>query len=132
VVFVLDEKRYCIPLSSPKPKHERMKADKDFSKIIDKNGRLIGVLNFNNMIPVDDSVLLPVDLKVRPSDDAAARFYKGLLNDQLDWCNENRESIARKASKLYRIVIESPECARSLVGRCCDFRKLEEVLANWH
>ena len=57
VVVVCQNKRYCIPLASPKPKHERMKSGKDFSKILDKRGKLIGVLNFNNMIPVSEEVL---------------------------------------------------------------------------
>ena len=58
VVIVREDKSYCVPISSPKPKHEHMKADRDFSKIVDKDGKLIGVLNFNNMIPVDDRVLI--------------------------------------------------------------------------
>ena len=58
-------RRYCIPLSSPKPKHARMRADRDFSKIVDESGRLIGALNFNNMVPASGSVLHGVDLNPR-------------------------------------------------------------------
>ena len=39
-----------------KPKHYHMKVNRDFSKITE-NGKLIMVLNFNNMIPVCDAVL---------------------------------------------------------------------------
>ena len=35
IVVVCESKRYCIPLSSPKPKHEHMRTDKDFSKSCD-------------------------------------------------------------------------------------------------
>ena len=67
---------YCIPLSSPKPKHATMKADRDFSKIADTHGKLIGVLNFNNMIPVNDSVLIDFDIRVHSDDTASEKAYK--------------------------------------------------------
>ncbi len=124
-------RKYCIPLSSPKPKHVRMKADRDFSKIVDRSGRLIGVLNFNNMVPVCDSVLIGVDLNPYPSDTVSERAYKELMRDQLRWCNDNRDLVRRKAAKLYSIVTERPQAARQLVNRCCDFLRLEQVLDRW-
>lgn len=132
VVVVRGDKRYCVPLSSPKPKHEHMKADRDFSKIVDSSGKLIGVLNFNSMIPVADPVLIDLDLRPRPVDSPADRAYKQLMVDQLRWCNDNRDLIRRKAAKLYDIVTLRPESARGLVRRCCDFRLLEAVLEKWH
>lgn len=131
VVIPHGDLRYCIPLSSPKPKHRHMKADRDFSKIVDKNGKLIAVLNFNNMIPVTDVVLLDLDLTIHAGDASSIRAYKELMRDQLRWCNENRELIVRKARKLYQIVVEHPASARGLVKRCCDFKRLERVLEKW-
>lgn len=128
LVVVCDSRNYCIPLSSPKPKHQRMKSAADFSRICDKNGKLIGALNFNNMIPVEDSVIRPVDMVIRSSDDAATKRYKGLMNDQLDWCNANADVIVRKANRLYELVTKHPERARALVQRCCDFKRLESAL----
>lgn len=124
-------RKYCIPLSSPKPKHVKMKADRDFSKIVDRSGRLIGVLNFNNMVPVCDSVLIGIDLNPSSADTPWDRAYKELMRDQLRWCNDNRDLIRRKAAKLYSIVTERPESARQLVNRCCDFLRLEQVLDRW-
>ena len=118
VVVVCDQRSYCIPLSSPKPKHEHMRNSLDFSRILDKRGRLIGVLNLNNMIPVDASVIRRIDLTQRPGDSAETRRYKALMNDQLDWCNENRNVIARKANKLYALITQNPERSRALVKRC--------------
>ena len=89
---------------------------------------MIGVLNFNNMIPVEEPVLQQIDLKTRPGDTKAVRAYKELMNDQLTWCNNNRESITGKANKLYEIVTERPEKMIALTRRCCDFKKLENVL----
>ena len=131
VVVVRGDKSYCVPLSSPKPKHENMKADRDFSKIVDKDGKLIGVLNFNSMIPVDDRVLIDLDLRPRSTDSPADRSYKQLMLDQLRWCNDNRDLIRRKAAKLYDIVTQRPGSARGLVRRCCDFKLLETLLEGW-
>ena len=131
IVIPHGDSLYCIPLSSPKPKHHAMKADRDFSKIVDRRGKLIAVLNFNNMIPVDGSVLSVVDLGLRPGDLPKERAYKELMRDQLRWCNEHREAICSKAAKLYRIVTERPESARGLVRRCCDYQSLERELTVW-
>ena len=74
IVVVCGTKEYCIPLSSPKPKHKSMKNDVDFTKIMDGD-KLIGVLNFNNMIPVAESCITPLNLRIAGKDDAAARNY---------------------------------------------------------
>lgn len=130
IIVVCEAKKYCVPLTSPKAKHQKMKNDRDFSKIFDRNGKLIGCLNFNNMIPVNENVIHRVDMKIRPNDSSKDKAYKHLLNDQLDWCNENRDAISRKANKLYKIVTETPEKMKNLTRRCCDFKKLEKVLES--
>ena len=53
---------------------------------------------------------------------------KELLNNQLDWCNDNIDNIIKKANKLYRLITQSPEKSINLTRRCCDFKKLEAVL----
>ncbi len=55
--------KYYAPLTSPKPKHLKMKNGKDFRKI---NGGQYGAINFNNMIPVPDSALLLIDIANEP------------------------------------------------------------------
>lgn len=131
IVVICDKISYCIPLSSPKPKHEKMKNDKDFSKILNRNGKTIGVLNFNLMVPVDRSLIYKIDLHISKHDFTRTAEYKHLLNDQLDWCNDNREIICRKANKLYKIVTQTPEKFINLTRRCCDFKKLEAILEKW-
>ena len=74
--------------SSPKPKHKSMKNDVDFTKILDGE-KLIGVLNFNNMIPVDESCIIPLNLQITGEDDGATRHYKKMAAKQLDWCQHN-------------------------------------------
>ena len=46
IVVVCGVHKYCIPLSSPKKKHETMKNSIDFTKIV-IDEKLLGVLNFN-------------------------------------------------------------------------------------
>lgn len=128
VIVICDTKKYCVPLSSPKSKHQTMKNDVDFSKIYDKD-RLIGVLNFNNMIPVDDQFIIPLNLKNSSSDTPAQRNYKALAAKQIDFCRQNQDAIVKKANKLYSIVT-SGSANGNLKKRCCDFVKLERILAN--
>lgn len=131
IIVICGEKEYCVPLSSPKPKHENMKNDKDFSKIISSDGKLIGVLNFNLMIPVNNSLITMVDLNISKNDSQKLADYKHLMKDQLKWCNDNIDTITKKANKLYEFVTKTPEKSYNLVHRCCDFKKLEAVLEKW-
>lgn len=128
IIIIMKQHNYCIPMTSPKPKHNKMKNDLDFSKILDSNNCLIGALNFNNMIPVSNDVIQKLDIRPSSSDTPKERAYKELLNNQLDWCNDNIDNIIKKANKLYRLITQSPEKSFNLTRRCCDFKKLEAVL----
>lgn len=129
IVIICGIQKYCIPLSSPKPKHKSMKNDVDFMKILDGE-KLIGVLNFNNMIPVDESCIIPLDLRITERDDAATKKYKKMASKQLNWCQHNQESIVKKANKLY-MMVQSEKVSGFLKRRCCDFKKLEIILQKW-
>ena len=59
IVLQIENIKYYAPFSSPKPKHRNMKNGKDFRKI---NNGIYGAINFNNMIPVLDSVLMEIDI----------------------------------------------------------------------
>lgn len=62
VVLEINSIKYYAPFSSPKPKHKKMKNGKDFRKI---NNGIYGAINFNNMIPVLDEVLIKMVEKDR-------------------------------------------------------------------
>ena len=65
IVVICGIHKYCISLSSPKEKHKNMKNSMDFSKI-EVNGNLLGVLNFNHMISIEEehySLLIPPFLR---------------------------------------------------------------------
>ena len=52
ILFTVNNCEYFAPLSSPKPKHIKLKNTLDLIKI---NDGIYGVVNFNNMIPVTNN-----------------------------------------------------------------------------
>ncbi len=127
IVIVCEDKQYCIPLSSPKEKHKAMKNDVDFHKVFDTNGKLIAVLDFNNMIPVRQDLLKEVEVKITQKDDIKSKHYKNLIIDQLNFCRQNQEIIVSKANKLYRLVSKK-NASGQLKRRCLKWNKLEQIL----
>lgn len=130
LIVIFDNIPYCVPLSSPKPKHSKMKNDVDFYKIFDPNNVLIGVLNFNNMIPVNNNVVTKLDLKIHAKDNVATKLYKKLAANQLNYCRQNQAAIISKANKLYTLITTGKPNIM-LRKRCCNFSKLEETLAKY-
>ena len=126
IVVICDDHKYCIPLDSAKEKHKTQKNDVDFTRFFDGD-KLISVLNFNNMIPIDDRFITKVDLKISSKDNSSQANYKKLCIKEIEWCRKNQEAIVRKANKLYYLV-QKPNCSNMLKKRCNDFKKLEKVL----
>ena len=62
-----------------------------YYRILDADEKLIGVLDFNNMIPVRADVLMEVDLKIHPKDSQEIKRYKNLMIDQLNFCRQNQD-----------------------------------------
>lgn len=118
---------YYAPLSSPKPKHAGMKNQIDLLKI---KGGTYGVINFNNMIPVHSNSTSAIDPSASSVDSADDLKYKELLENQLTWCNANKDSIMSKAQKLYDVVTNG-NAREALAERCCDFAKDELLLQEY-
>lgn len=121
LLFKIDTCEYFAPLSSPKPKHEKMKNTIDFFKI--KEGKL-GAVNFNNMIPVNERnySLINLNRKDLSSDELK---YQKLLQEQLDWLNSNYIQVRNKSSKLYELY-NNGRLPLNIRARCCNFKMLEE------
>ena len=111
---------------SVKEKHKTKKNSVDFSRIFDGD-KLISVLNFNNMIPVEDQFIRKINLRILPSDTPPEIKYKHLCAKELDWCQKNQEAIIKKANKLY-FLVQKENVSIMLKKRCNDFKKLEKVL----
>jgi len=71
IVCTVNNINYFVPLSSPKNKYLNMKNTKDFHKI--GNGKY-GIINFNNMIPVNKNDLIKIDIE-KERDDAVILFF---------------------------------------------------------
>lgn len=95
----------------------------DFDKIINKNGKLLGVLNYNLMIPVEEQQLLKVDLKEDKDDSVGEKYYKQLCIDELNWCRKHADVIINKANCLYQLC--TSESNYKGKTRCLDFKRLE-------
>lgn len=119
VLLEVNHHLYFAPLSSPKPKHQKMKNSVDFIKINRGNW---GVINLNNMIPVVKDCLIPIEDISFQSEDS----YINLLANQLDWCNANRELLQKRAKRLYSIIVNQ-NAGEQLKRRCCDFKLLEKM-----
>ena len=127
VLFTIGEYEYFAPLSSPKPKHLKMKNTIDFLKL--KNGKL-GAINFNNMIPVKPRNYKVIYLNNESSLEIESR-YKELLKDQLTWLNKNYEQVKNKSFKLYDLYINN-KLNEQIRNRCCNFKLLEEKCREYN
>jgi protein AbiQ len=122
IVMVCGDHKYCIPLSSPKSKHQNMRNSMDFSKI-EVDGKLLGVLNFNLMIPIEEEQLQLVNTNIFKRDRENIRHYKKLCELELEWCWKNSEIVCNKANVLYKKYISGEKFAGR--ERCLDFPRLE-------
>ena len=67
----------CFLFRHRREKHIKMKNSMDFSKI-EVNGKLLGVLNFNLMIPIEEEQLQLVDTTIFKRDRENIKYYKRL------------------------------------------------------
>lgn len=124
VLFTIKENgiKYYAPLSSPKQKHLTMPNGADFHKILDRNGQLLSVINFNNMIPVSDDCCTKIDFSTDKD-----RF---LLQKEYLFCRDNEEVLKEKAKRIYsrysKGVLTATESKRT-----CDFRLLENEMNRY-
>ncbi len=121
VLFKIDNYEYFAPLSSPKEKHRKMKNNIDFFKI--KGGEL-GVMNFNNMIPVTSNFYTLIDLNKETLTIEESKYQK-LLQEQLQWLNANYYQVKNKSFKLYQLY-NAGRLPEKIKMRCCNFKLLEE------
>ena len=121
ILFKIQKFEYFAPLSSPKSKHKSMKNMVDFLKI--QNGEL-GVVNFNNMIPVMHYNYEFIDLNKITINERETKYYK-LLHEQLNWLNAHHIQVRNKSNNLYNLYINN-QLPENLRKRCCNFKLLEE------
>lgn len=124
---MIDKCEYFAPLSSPKLKHKLLKNTLDLIKI--NNGKL-GVVNFNNMIPVTNNNYVPFDLNKKPKE-KSEKFRMELLKDQLRWLIANKKEINNKSKLLYNLY-KNNKLPKNVRDRCCNFPLLEEKCKEYN
>ena len=122
ILIEKENKKYFAPLSSPKEKHNVFKELQDKNKlpidiflIMDKE-KIIGIINFNNMIPVTEDAIIYFNIK-------EDKNYS-LLEKEHIYCIKHKEEIFIKADKVYKLVTKYNKI--SLINRSCNFKLLEQ------
>lgn len=121
ILFTINECMYFAPLSSPKPKHLKLKAKLDFLKI---DGGKLGAINFNNMIPVTEFNIIKINLNKEQVTNSEKQYII-LLKKQLRWLNRNSDKLYGRSKKLYDKYLNGT-LDKNIMKRCCDFKLLEE------
>ena len=121
VVLLVGEFKYFVPMESPKPNHKNLKSGNHLLKL--DNGKL-GLLGFNNMIPVPESALIAFDINCEPDAN-----YKELLRRQIRYINKVKAVIYDHASKTYYHTVKGNNAF--LLKICCDFKKLERACVKY-
>ncbi len=122
VVLTVSSYNYFVPMESPKPNHKNLKTATHILKLDD--GRL-GILGFNNMIPVHESALISFDIEKEPDEK-----YSELLKRQITYINRRKADIYERASKTYYKATKGNN--KFLNDICCDFKKLERACKHYN
>lgn len=127
VVVMVNGAKYCIPLSSNSIKKSKkldsIRENITLRKIRDKDGKLLAVLNLNNMIPVRDEYITPIDLRIKNSDSVSIKQWKKLCAKELNWCQANNSEIERLANELHRKYCSGESFQKRKI--CLNFPALE-------
>lgn len=122
IVLSVNDIDYFVPLESPKPNHKNIKSGGPVMKLDD--GKL-GIMGFNNMIPVAPSSLIEFDILAVEDEK-----YKALLLNQLQFCRKNRKLICDRADKVYKKRTQDKNTF--YISCCCDFKKLEKACKRYN
>ena len=127
-LFTIGDYSYITQVSSFKPKHQKMKEDKDFYKI-NRGKKTIAVINLNYMFPILTSKLIYLNNYNEISnfrlfkDKQEEKSYIALLRYELKIINKKPLTISAKY--LYKNKYERPNS--KLASRCIDFKQIEKV-----
>lgn len=104
-----------------------MKNGKGFRKI---NNGIYGAINFNNMIPVLDEVLIEIDIANIPD-----IKYRRLLQNQYNFIKADEKGILKTAETLKILIMQDErnisEHDKITKQRCCNLKVLEEKFREY-
>ena len=122
IVLYVGKFRYFAPLESLKENHKNIKSGNHLLKL--DNGNL-GLIGFNNMIPIHDSALIEFDIDSEPD-----TKYAELLKRQVTWINRNKATVLTHANKTYYAVVNNKN--KFLVSISCNFKNLERACKHYN
>lgn len=122
IVLYVGEYRYFVPMESPKPAHAKIKSGQHIMRL---DGGALGLLGFNNMIPVPDSALICFDIDAEPDHD-----YAELLRRQIFFINRNKSAIFSRASATYYKAAKGNNDFLNKI--CCNFKALERASSRYN
>lgn len=120
VVLYINGYEYFAPLSSFKPKHQKMKESIDFLKI-----KAYAVINLNNMFPVPSGLCTYVNINAQRNPK-----YKALLLAEYRAIKAMQEKIRKNAKTLYFLKSKEGE-STPLAKRCNNFQLLEKACMEY-
>lgn len=137
ILLSVDGINYYVPISSPKPKHNRMSNQDDFYKVEDPvTKELYAVLNLNNMIPVPDTAINQITYgniqnyrAFKTEKEKLDYIYLLQKEKAIIDALENNSILTNKAKKLYNKCEKNP--TSNLAKRCCKFKLLKEKSEVW-
>jgi len=119
VLILISGYKYYAPLTSPKTVNKKVKDN--LTKIrIDHGNQFMGLINLNNMIPVNDDDVTLVNFNTLDSK------YTSLLKTQRIEIRKKEKKIYQNAKALYNKVTKHAEDNEWLVDRCYNFKLLEQ------
>lgn len=122
IVLSVNNIDYFVPLESPKFNHKNIKSGGPVMKL--DEGKL-GIMGFNNMIPVAPSSLIEFDILAVEDEK-----YKALLLNQLQFCRRNHKLIRNRAEKVYKK--RTQDKTAFYISCCCDFKNLEKCCKKYN
>ncbi len=131
-LFQMDNLVYVTQVTSPKPRHYKMKNQIDFIKYYSNDGKLIGAINLNYMFPVPKTCIIPITSaniavykKFKSEEDKSK--YISFLKKQMKIIEGL--NIDKSAMTLYKYYQDNPDNIVS--KRCFNFTYLENKAADF-
>ena len=134
VLKTIDGFDYLAPLTSYKPRFQEMSDSIEFIKIRDNNGRILGALDINYMVPAPQSCYEMLTLDNignyrRFKDEREKYQYWRLLKKELNYLNQKEVKVKGSAERLLHLIEQNPN--HPLAHRCCSFGTLEMACRKW-
>ena len=130
VVLEVHGVKYLAALTSPKESVDKYSDDDPtlfkLHAVEDKKDKL-GAMRLLYMIPVLESEIQELDLKIEDTDSRKEKRYKRMVGKQMVFIRKNSEAIKQRAQDLYTLAQHHGKYKRI----CCNFKALEVAMASY-